>query len=338
MPPTRYLPSDFGHSAAYPLYACDPVQDRGWALHFDHEDYRRTSFLDGRALQRQDIGGWMFDRRELALAFVDPAPAISVHWLFHIGHCGSTLVSRLLDLLPGTLGIREPLPLLQLAHAQGMANAEDWLTLAARALARGFDDTRAVIVKPTSLVTVLADGLLARSDGQAVLLWLDLATWLATMLRYAGLCRSVLETEALRLHEQAPLPETNSEGERLARIWLAEQARWRRLRQGGRHNRRLFDLDFATVLADPAAATANLADRFGLDVPADWARRIELSGLLSHYAKIPGQRYDAELRRRELDDAAASHAGEIDRGIAWAERAVVRLDLEDLRMRLRPAK
>ena len=41
----------------------------------------------------------------------------AVHFIFHTGHVGSTLVSRLLDETGDVLSLREPLPLRTLADA-----------------------------------------------------------------------------------------------------------------------------------------------------------------------------------------------------------------------------
>ena len=41
---------------------------------------------------------------------------IPIHFIFHSGHVGSTLLSRLLEEVPSQLGLREPLPLRSLAE------------------------------------------------------------------------------------------------------------------------------------------------------------------------------------------------------------------------------
>ncbi|HEY5782154.1 MAG TPA: hypothetical protein VIT66_09880 [Lysobacter sp.] len=335
----RRLPGDFSRSAAYPLYAFDAAQDRAWVLHFGPEDYRRASFLDQRALHHREIAGWTVSRAELDAA-LDSAPARGrPHWLFHIGHCGSTLVSRLMDLVPGVLGVREPLPLLTLASARNDAATQSWCGTVLHLLARGFDDTRAVIVKPTSLVATMA-GELLHGSGKGCLLWVDLQTWLATMLREKGLTDTVFDSEDLRLAgsglvgsglDRAPLPD----GSRLSRAWLAEQLRWQRLMADPALSPRLMDLDFASLLADPAAVSARLAAHYGLEVPADWARRIEDSGLLTRYAKDDAQQFDAQTRERELTAAADRHASAIAEGLRWAEAAIDQLDLPSLAGRLR---
>lgn len=338
--PSR-LPPDFSVSAEFFLFAFDAAQDRGWVLHFDREDYRRASFLDQRALHHRQIAGWEVPRAELESALGGPAPAVSAgtpaHWLFHIGHCGSTLLSRVLDLAPGVLGLREPLPLLALAQAPGDPSTAAWFAPTLRLLARGFDDTTAVIVKPTSVVTTLASRLLEGRSGHACLLWVDLRTWLATMLRDASVRESALSTEPVRLAGlPVDMPAAAGDGERLARLWCGEQLRWRTLGADPGLRPRLIDIDFASVLADPAAASARLLAHFGLPVPTDWARRIEASGLLGRYAKDEAQDFDADVRQRELAAAAAVHRDDIAAGIAWAERALATADATALLPRLHP--
>ncbi|MFC3813450.1 hypothetical protein [Lysobacter sp. GCM10012299] len=309
-------------------------------LHFEPQDYLRASFLDRRAVQHRDISGWVVSRAEIEVMLeampVPDSAALPLHWLFHIGHCGSSLVSRILDLVPGVLGLREPLPLLALAHGEGDAATDAWRAPVLALLARGFADTHAVVVKPTSVVTTLAPKLLAGSDGKACLLWVDLQTWLATMLRDEALKSGVLDTESLRLASlDLDVPAT-SDGERLARAWLAEQLRWQRLSADPAFASRLLDLDFARFLADPAGSSARLAAHYGLEVPADWARKLEDSGLLSRYAKDESVQFDATERERELASAAARHAGDIAEGIAWAERAITQSGARELLARLLP--
>jgi hypothetical protein len=333
---SRRLPPDFSESAAYPLYAIDPAQDRAWVLHFEREDYARASFLDQRALRHREISGWTVSGTELSAALQPAASLARLHWLFHIGHCGSTLASRLLDLVPGTLGLREPLPLLTLAHGRRQPLAGPWLSATRHLLARGFTETRAVVVKPTSVVTTLADQLLP-DTGQACLLWVDLQTWLATMLRDADLVQGTLATEDLRLAGIDTSEQASGPGVRLARLWLAEQLRWSRLKQRSEFAPRLLDLDFAGLLKDPAAGTRTLAGHFGLVAPEDLDARIAASGVLDRYAKDASQPFDARTRRHELLQASERHAADITEGLAWAGRELRRQEAAGLEARLRPA-
>ncbi len=78
--------------------------------------YRAASFLDDRILGPATRGGWLpLDRvLEAARHAADLRP---LHFIFHTGHVGSTLVSRLLDETGAVLSLREPLPLRTLADA-----------------------------------------------------------------------------------------------------------------------------------------------------------------------------------------------------------------------------
>lgn len=329
----RRLPAGFRTSAAYPLFAFDPAGDKALVLEFERSDYRRASFLDQRALRSQ-MGGWEVTRFELEAALEGQVARPSVNWLFHIGHCGSTLVSRLLDLVPGVLGLREPLPLLSLAHARADS---PWFALTVQLLSRGFADTRAVIVKPTSVVLNVAEPLLEATAGHACLLWVDLSTWLATLLRDESLLASTLATETLRLNSVplTPTPEAITAAERLSRLWLMEQFRWQRLSADPRFGSRLLDLDFADALANPASAIARLAQHYQVDFPPNLMRDIGDSQILARYAKDDHQIFNADTRRRELAAAHALYRADIEAGVAWAERTLAR-EAPSLLQRLRP--
>lgn len=317
LPPSR-LPPDFSASAAYPLYAIDLSRGDAVALHFRPDDYRQASFLDGRALAHRRVDGWTLSLDALEAAFAD-APTPRLQWLFHIGHCGSTLCSRLLDLVPGALGLREPLPLLTLSMAPAAPAVPRWRAVAAAALARGFADTDTVIVKPTSTVAVDASHWLASSTGNACLLWIDLNSWLAAMLRDDTLRQATLaaaDSVDPTSHHGATSPTTD--GERLAALWLARQRRWLLLSNSPALGSRLIDVDFDTVLDDPVRVISWLAEHFGLDAPPDLDARIAASGLLDVYAKDPRQAFDGASRQRELQAARRQFGAEIDAGVRWA--------------------
>lgn len=335
MPAPRRFPADFSVSAAYPLFDYDPQRDRGWVLHFTPQDYRRASFLDERALGHRQVPGWTLDRAELRGLLPDPPVRPTLHWLFHIGHCGSTLTSRLLDLVPGVLGLREPLPLLRLAGSPPAAQ-NPWFTPVLCMLARRFPDTHAVVVKPTSVVTASARTLLEHSAGRACLLWVDLQTWLASVSRDAGLRASILAAEHSRCAQIPVAQAAVAESERLARIWLAEQLRWRTMADELDDADRLIDLDFPTVLRSPADAVSTLARHYGLAVPADLAQRIESSGVLHRYAKDERHAFDAETRHGEIGEAIRRHHDDIQRGLSWAEEALAASAHPGLAARLRP--
>jgi hypothetical protein len=96
-----------GTLAATPLWfphLLDPATDRVLLVEKNEAEYRDAAFLDERSLKpdgaRHGVEWW-----HLAAAF-GPAARRDVQYIFHIGHVGSTLVSRLLGELAGVLARR----------------------------------------------------------------------------------------------------------------------------------------------------------------------------------------------------------------------------------------
>ena len=128
------------------------------AIRLDAAGYRSASFLDDRILAPTTQGAWLPMARvaEAARLIADPRP---LHFIFHTGHVGSTLVSRLLDETGIVLPLREPLPLRSLAEAHDViaqpesllsaSQFTDSLDTILRLWTRGYEWTRAVVVKAT---------------------------------------------------------------------------------------------------------------------------------------------------------------------------------------------
>ena len=115
-----------------------------------------------------------------ALAALDDAPSLDPSALiFHLSRCGSTLVSRLLAALPGTLVVAEPRPLnsLLMADPAALDEAEQakLLRLLVRALGRRrFGDERRYVLKLSSWNVTRLD-LFRRAFPGVPLIWLQRA-------------------------------------------------------------------------------------------------------------------------------------------------------------------
>ena len=77
-------------------------------IDFSQEAYRAASFLDERIHTPATRGAWvaMANFVQRAAEVKDGRP---LRFIFHTGHVGSTLVSRLLDDVETVLSLREPL-------------------------------------------------------------------------------------------------------------------------------------------------------------------------------------------------------------------------------------
>jgi hypothetical protein len=318
---------------AYPQ-AIDLVRGLVLVIRMDAGAYRAASFLDDRILGPATRGAWVpaAAAAQAAARVTAPRP---LHFIFHAGHVGSTLLSRLLDEAGIVLGLREPLPLRTLADAHDVLGTpesllappqfDDLLAAFLRLWSRGYAATRAVVVKATSSASRLAPPLLAASPAsRAVCLSLAAEPYLATLLggphsvqdlrgHGPGRMRRLLAGRALPiapLHALAP-------GELAALGWLAESASLAAARAAG--GDRVLTLDFDALLADVPGVLGRVLAHFGL--PADGGFLAGVSGhpVLGRYSKSPELPFPPGERAGRLAASRRDNAAEIRRGLAWIE-------------------
>jgi hypothetical protein len=99
------------------LQKVDLGRDAALLVQLSESAYQTASFLDDRILTSDVKGSWVGLRNllEAAQSIGERKP---LHFIFHTGHVGSTLLSRLLDESGCVLSLREPLPLRTLADAR----------------------------------------------------------------------------------------------------------------------------------------------------------------------------------------------------------------------------
>lgn len=293
--------------------------------------YRAASFLDDRILSPSTRGGWLpFDRvLQAAQSAVDLKP---LHFIFHTGHVGSTLVSRLLDETGAVLSLREPLPLRALADAyDGLrypeslvspARFDELLAGQLRLWSRGYAATRCVVVKATSSTARFAPAILARSDIRAIYLNQGAESALATLL--AGQ-NSLLDLRGhgpgrmRRLSSRlgctlAPLYEL-SPGELAAMSWLAESLCRRDVLAG--FPNQVIAVDFDAFLADVAGGMRRVLAQFELPIDERELSALATSPVLTRYSKAPEHAYGPAQRAALLQEARRGHREEIEKGLAW---------------------
>jgi hypothetical protein len=312
----------------------DPVRGALLLLEFGAAAYRAASFLDDRVLGPATRGGWVHAARVAAAASAirEPRP---LHFVFHAGHVGSTLLSRLLDDTGAVLGLREPLPLRTLADAHDVLAAPESLwsraefdaTLATllRLWSRGYGTTRAVVLKATSTAGRLAPRLLAAAPAaRAVYLNLRAEPYLATLLAGAN---SLLDLRGhgperirrLQARTHVPLGPLHalSPGELAALAWLAETRSQHDALLA--HPERVLALDFDDFLSDVGAAMAVVVRHLGIPIDPQWLAGVAQNPALTRYSKAPEHAYGPEVRADVLREARRQHAPEIRSGLAWLD-------------------
>lgn len=301
------------------------------------QTYLEASFLDGRMNAPDMRGAWvpLADIRAGLRGF----RARPEGFIFHIGHCGSTLVSRLLDTVPGVLGLREPLPLRALAEAR-LALGQSWslldeagfdalLDLCLSLWGRTYAPGDRVVVKATSMTNdLIAPLLTAAPDARAVALYLKLEPYLAALLGGDSARIDLRAFAGARMQRYVrdrgapPKPLAAFRlGELAAFAWLVEVGAIAAAADGGD---RLLAVDFAEVLAEPRAQLGRIACQLGLEGSERHGVNMAGSPLWTRHSKSPGQAYDPGARDAALARTRAERADEIAAGLAFADALLER--------------
>jgi hypothetical protein len=319
------------------LYKIDLVNRRALLVRFSEQDYRRATVLDDRALSAATQALWV--PLEAAIAASAKIPqARPPHFMFHVGHCGSTLLSRLLGELPGCFSLREPVPLFLLAYARRTLNLpisrvspEHWRQLfciVLKLLGRTYRAEERSVIKPTSVcANLLEPALQTHAQSRAILLYVDLETYLAAMLRTESLRESVrgyapawlgdlngvLSAGSLRLYDLADAGQA-------VLAWLGAMHAFIGAIES--NPQRVLLLNFDAFLAAPAEQLERAATFLQLANDAPQLRALVESRLMRTYAKDTPRTYDAQTRHAELAVARRRFAAEIRAGVEWSGRLV----------------
>jgi hypothetical protein len=329
----RALASDAG---AF-MQQMDLVQRRALFVRITQAQLRAASFLDERLGMQGREGFWIPLDNLAEIASAGARPLALPDCIFHIGHCGSTLLSRLLDLDESILGLREPLVLRELAAAErdletpmARISSAHWRGLFADSLAilgRRFQTGQRIIVKATSTCNNLIEPWLALDrQVRAVLLYLPLESYLATTLKAPGggldalhaaparlgFLHRLLDCDTLRLHHL-------DAAETVAMGWIAELGRFLQLEAAQGETKRVVMLDFEKLLEDPGRRLDEVRRQFGLPARAIDNGSLLQSPVMRGYAKSPSHAYSPADRRHDLALSRKKFAGEIGRGMSWAE-------------------
>lgn len=333
-PSVTLAAADVAASARWYPHEFDASGDRVKLIRLSEADYNVSSFLDQRVLTPGMTPIWVpFAELAAAAANVRPHP---LHFIFHTGHVGSTLVSRLLDEVPGVLGLREPLPLRSLADMAEDGTSRkifaERLDVLVKLWSRGFDKTQTVIVKPTSFAGRAAKSFLAGAPGaRAIYLNLAARSYITAVLAASNGPSDLAEFSPLRMARlekligetpQAPA----SVGEMAAIAWLVERAAQQSLKK----NAHVLALDFEALLADLESGLGRIAAHFGLPASADAIAALARSPVLTRYSKSPDQlAFSPALRVQMMERASVQFRVEIDLGLALLERLAGKYKMVD---------
>lgn len=301
----------------------------------DEPAYRSATFLDQRLNQDGRLQAiWAPLQQISADALARGLPQRPANFLFHIGHCGSTLLTRLLGEDPRLLPLREPLSLRTLAESERLIEAPSapmdraaWEALSSlllSLLARSYRGDQRAFIKPSSNCNnLIAPVLASHPEHKAVFLYLNLQSYLASLLRPQSRNALYVFANDRVADLKRFLPGTVFHFEELAPArlgalnWTASMGHLVYAQSDLRVAPRLRAVEFEDFLKAPATGLMDLFRFLGTPVEPAKVDSILASGYLERYAKDLRFAYTPSLREADLQQSMQVHRGEIDDAVHW---------------------
>ena len=312
-------------------YSWDVQRDAVTLIRLMRPDYEAASFLDERVRGPRTLARTVA-YREVADAVDRGGLCERCHFIFHMGHVGSTLLSRLLGAEGRLFSLREPAILRSFAcdpcgRAWSDAEREERLSVFLKLWSRTYELGQTSLIKATSFVSDIAPQLLARASApKALLLFVAPESYIATILAGPAAreeAKTLVAERLKRLHRRVGREiwqaSSLSEGEALAAAWATEMSALVEAHRVA--GDRASPLDFDRLLEHPHEQLAHAFRHFDCDVALDKIAEILAGPHMQRYSKAPDHAYSPELRREVLDEARKANASEITKGLAWLERA-----------------
>ena len=314
-------PQEIARDATWLAQALDRSAGVVRLIAMDRDSYRMASFLDDRMLQRP------VDAQTVSWTTVEEAVNAELRtdarWIFHIGHVGSTLLSRLLGELTGVLAVREPRLLRDLAHSPSVVR-KGYIAAIPKLMSRTFGADEFACVKATSWVSEIAPELVPPGE-RALLMYATPRNYVASIL--AG------ENSVKELHALAPAREermrervreladqSRTDAHAAAAAWACEMASLESAADR-MADRAIAWIDFDRTLADVPAALRIAADHFGFDADEIAIRSIATGPLMARYSKALEYDYSPGLRRDLIGQAEREHSRDIESALAMLRSA-----------------
>ena len=318
--PPRLAADEIARDATWLAQALDPGAGMALLIAMNRESYRAASFLDDRLLQRP------VDAQIVSWPDVEAAVAADLRtdarWIFHIGHVGSTLVSRLLGELRGVLAVREPRLLRDVALSRAGVR-ERYLQAVPKLMSRTFGEDEIACVKATSFVSEIASAVVP--SGERTLFMY------ATPRNYIG---SILagENSVIELRHLAPsraqrlatrvsaLGAAHNDAELAAIAWACEMTSLEAAADA-MSDRQIAWADFDEMLRDMPGGLGRVADFFGFEADSTQVQSAASGPLMSRYSKGLEHDYSASLRAELIAEATVANRAAIDGALAMLANA-----------------
>ena len=312
-------PEEIARDARWLAQALDPAAGVVRLVAMDRESYRAASFLDDRML-RATIDAQVVSWTAVEDAITDDLRS-DARWIFHIGHVGSTLVSRMLGEIAGVLAVREPRLLRDLALMPADIRRRYAMPVP-RLMSRTFGASEIACVKATSFASEVAPELVPPGE-RSLFLFATPRNYVASILagqNSVAELRTLAEARAQRLNARGIALPAHNDAELAALAWAAEMTSLEAAAQS-MLDRHIAWADFDAMLRNMDAEIERIARFFGFRADADQLREIASGPLMKRYSKAPEYEYSPKLRRDILGESSERYRREIDSALAMLDAA-----------------
>lgn len=319
------------------LYRIEPIQGTASVMVMDEAAYNAARFMNKDIVTLETLGANIPLYRVTEYAEARTAPARPVHFILHLSHTGSTLISRLLDATGTTLGVREPWPLISLAELQDDLGtkhsiiAEDDYARLRDALvtvwSRVFRDDTTAVVKATSHAgRAVPDILRTHATSRAISLTMQPEAFITALLARQNPIRELIGYSVermkrfVRTHGDIAAPiHALTPGEHAALAWLVERQIEHDVLTAAETTDRVIDVDFDVFLDRPVEELGRIADHLQLGASDAAVEAAATGPLMSQYSKAAGQSFTPDMRRALMAETRQVRGDEIARGMEWLD-------------------
>lgn len=323
----------FASNAGLFPHQLDIINDRVLLVELTEQAYRDASFLDQRLLDQQPMqwASWAQLEGESAGLSNDSK------YIFHIGHVGSTLISRLLGEIETVFALREPQLLRNFAELSALRQKPEspWapeifaprLDTAIKWLSRTFRESQTAVIKATSFASTIASDVIG-SERRAVLLYVKPERYAQTILAGENSRQelAMLSGQRLtRLHDMVGAEAWNlwelSEAERTALGWACEMTT---LEAAAGDN--VLWIDFDRFLDTPAEQLSIIARFLGHELAPHRASELVDGPIMQRYSKAPEHDFTPGLRAQLLEQTRRERGADISAAMKWLDKAGAAFD------------
>ena len=315
-------PEEIARDAGWLAQALDPNAGMVRLIAMDRESYRAASFLDDRMLQTP------VDAQIVSWTLVEEAASADelrtdARWIFHIGHVGSTLLSRLLGEIGGVLAIREPRLLRDMALVPGQVR-EQYIGSVPKLMSRAFAEDELACVKATSFVSEIAPQLVPPGE-RALFMYATPRNYVASILAGENSVkelRMLAQARAARMAARVDSldAQARSDAHLAAAAWACEMTSLESAAEQ-MADREIEWLDFDRMLENVPEALAMAARHFGFRAEPPQLQAIASGPLMRRYSKALEYDYSPALRRELIGEADRHHKSGIESALAMLQSA-----------------